>query len=142
MRHDASSKVSAYSKTQRTVVNPRQAEYLAFVEATRRLIASHEDDRADLKALIEAVHLNRALWETLAKDCADSANQLPAQTRASIISLARWVGAHSRAVMRDKESLAPLIDINRMMIAGLSGGAADSAGDGPVDASPQARSAS
>lgn len=111
----------AYRKAQKSTAHPRDAEYRAFSEATRRLIAASAEGRADLKQLIEAVHLNRTLWGTLANDCADPLNQLPSETRALIISLSRWVAVYSSDVMRKKESVEPLIDVNRIIMDGLAG---------------------
>ncbi len=110
----------AYRNAQRTA-HPRDTEYRAFSEATRLLIAASEEGRADLKQLIEAIHLNRTLWGALASDCSDPANQLPSETRALIVSLARWVSVYSSQVMQSKESVDPLIDVNRIIMDGLAG---------------------
>lgn len=111
----------AYRKAQKATAQPRDVEYRAFSEATRRLLAAQESDRRDLKLLIDAVHLNRTLWGTLAADCANPANRLPTETRALVISLSRWVSLYSSDVMRKKESLAPLIEVNRLVMDGLAG---------------------
>ncbi len=111
----------AYRTAQKSTANPRDAEYRAFSEATRLLLSAKESGRADLKQLIEAVHLNRTLWGVLASDCADAANELPSETRALIISLARWVSLYSSDVMQKKESVEPLIDVNRIIMDGLAG---------------------
>ncbi len=113
MSHDAYRKISA------AIAGPRDAEYQAFSEATRRLIAAGEAGRKDLQTLIEAIHLNRTLWGALAADCARGANTLPIETRARIIALARWVSAYSSEVMRQGESIEPLIDVNRIIMGGL-----------------------
>jgi flagellar protein FlaF len=110
----------AYRKTSAAIGGAREAEYQAFSEATRRLIAAAEAGRADLGALIDAVHLNRTLWGTLASDCAREANALPPETRARIIALARWVSDYSSDVMRKGESLEPLVNVNRIIMNGLS----------------------
>jgi flagellar protein FlaF len=115
MSHDA------YARAQKATAQPRDAEYKAFTEATRKLMAVAKEGREDLKQLIEAVHLNRSLWSALATDCADPQNQLPSETRALIISLARWVSLYSSDVMRKKDSVEPLIDVNRIIMDGLSG---------------------
>lgn len=114
MSHDA------YLRAAKALAAPRDAEYRAFGEATRRLMAVEGTMRGDLKALIEAIHLNRQLWGALADDCADGRNLLPAQTRAQIVSLARWVAAYSSDVMRKDESVGPLIDVNRIIMEGLA----------------------
>ncbi|MGE0408016.1 MAG: flagellar biosynthesis regulator FlaF [Amphiplicatus sp.] len=111
----------AYRRTAARTASPREAEYRAFAEATRRLIAAAERGRADLEALAGAVHFNRALWGALAADCADDKNGLPTETRAGVIALSRWVARHSSDVMRARESVEPLIDVNRLIMEGLSG---------------------
>lgn len=115
MSHDA------YRRAAVAGESAREAEYRAFGDATRRLIAAEEKGRDDLRGLIEAVHANRQLWGTLAGDCARPENALPAETRAAIVSLARWVDAYSSRIMREKEPLEPLIDINRIIMEGLTG---------------------
>lgn len=114
MSHDA------YRKAAAANAGPREAEYRAFAEATRRLMAAAEAGRTDLKSLIEAVHMNRELWGALAADCADDRNALACDTRARIIALARWVSSYSSDVMRRRESLEPLIDVNRIIMEGLA----------------------
>ncbi|MEX0643881.1 MAG: flagellar biosynthesis regulator FlaF [Parvularculaceae bacterium] len=114
MSHDAYRKAAAANAA------PRETEYRAFAEATRRLMSAAEMGRADLKALIEAVHLNRELWGALAADCANDRNALPSDTRARIIALARWVSLYSSEVMQRRESLEPLIDVNRIIMEGLA----------------------
>ncbi len=108
----------AYAKTQRETAAPRDAEYRAFAKSTRALLAVDEDNA---QSLAEALHINRSLWEALASDCASDANQLPEETRARIIGLARWVGAHTRRVLRQEETIDALVDINRIMMDGLAG---------------------
>ncbi|MEL7491557.1 MAG: flagellar biosynthesis regulator FlaF [Pseudomonadota bacterium] len=115
MSHDA------YKKTSENVQGPRDAEYRAFCEATARLLRIAEEGRADLKAMIEALHFNRRLWGALASDCRSDENGLPKETRASIVSLSDWVSKYSSEIMRNKEAVEPLIEVNRMMMEGLSG---------------------
>ncbi len=71
------------------------------------------------KALIDAVHWNRRLWDTLMTDCATPGNQLPEALSAQIISVGIWVGKHSSEVVRNGASMDPLISINRNIMEGL-----------------------
>lgn len=114
MSHDA------YRRTSAAVAGPRDTEYQAFAEATRRLIEAEAGGRSDLKALGAALHLNRELWSTLAADCASAQNKLPHATRAGVIALARWVSQHTSAAIRGGEGLEPLIEVNRMIMEGLA----------------------
>ena len=119
MSHDA------YLQAQKQTANPRDTEYRAFTKATRALIEASASGHSDLKTLIKAVDLNRQLWGALASDCANPMNELPKDTRAQIIGLSRWVSSYSGEVMRAKESLDPLIDVNRIMMDGLTGKTAE-----------------
>lgn len=110
----------AYSRAQKTNIAPRDAEYNAFAQATRVLMDAEEMGRENLGELAQALEKNRALWSLLASDCASTDNQLPETLRAQIINLSRWVDNYSRDVLRKAESLEPLIDINRIMMGGLS----------------------
>ena len=114
----------AYAKTQNQAGNPRDTEYRAFAKATRALIDAGEAAIDDLKTLGEALHLNTTLWGALANDCASDANGLPEETRARIIGLSRWVASYSSDVIRKRESIDPLVDINRIMMDGLAGNTA------------------
>jgi flagellar protein FlaF len=92
-----------------------------FGEVTRALISAAEADESDVQTRINALDWNRRLWSALAADCARPENQLPEVVRARIISLSLWVNRHSSAVMRREETFEPLIDVNRMIMQGLSG---------------------
>lgn len=109
--------LEAYSRAQAQSADLRSTEYRAFAKVTKALM---EADDATVQK-VEAVHINRSLWGVLADDCANPQNALPADLRARIIALSRWVGAYSSDVIRHKKSIEPLIDLNRIMMEGLSG---------------------
>ena len=113
MSHDLYRKAAA-------AASPRDAEYRAIAEATRRLMEANSAGR-DLRALIAAVHFNRELWARLGRDCADDRNRLAPELRARVIALARWVNAYSSEAVRARKSLTPLIDLNRIVMDGLAG---------------------
>jgi flagellar protein FlaF len=69
---------------------------------------------------MRALDWNRRLWSVLASDCANPANGLPAPVRAQIISLSMWVSKHTSQVMRRREDVGPLIDVNRIIMQGLA----------------------
>ena len=120
--------LQAYQKASARAENPREMEYRLFGQVTRALMAAAEVDVSDTATRIDALDWNRRLWSVLATDCADSANSLPLELRAQIISLSIWVNKHSSAVMRREEDFAPLIDVNRIMMQGLAGQV-----DGPAE---------
>ncbi|MEY4254832.1 MAG: hypothetical protein RLZZ141_59 [Pseudomonadota bacterium] len=117
--------LQAYQKASARAENPREMEYRLFGQVTRALMAAAEVDVSDTATRIDALDWNRRLWSVLATDCADSANSLPVELRAQIISLSIWVNKHSSAVMRREEEFAPLIEVNRIMMQGLAGNVGD-----------------
>jgi flagellar biosynthesis activator protein FlaF len=113
--------LQAYQRTASQAEDPRQLEYRLFGQVTRALMDASQADPLDLRTRIDALDWNRRLWTVLASDCAREGNQLPDATRAGIISLSLWVQKHSSAVMRREEDFGPLIEVNRLVMQGLSG---------------------
>lgn len=119
--------LQAYQQAAARAEAPRETEYRLFGQVTRALIQAAELPADDIKGRIDALDWNRRLWSALASDCSDPNNQLPVPLRAQIISLSLWVSRHTSAVIRREEEIEPLIDINRIMMGGLSGGGAEAA---------------
>ena len=113
--------VTAYQKAQRAADNPRSSEYRLFGQVTGALMEA-QNGGARGATLIDAIDWNRRVWSTMAVDCMDSANQLPKELRAQIVSLSLWVTRYSSEVMQQGASLDPLIDVNRNIMQGLRGG--------------------
>lgn len=114
--------LSAYQRTAASAESPREAEYRLFGQVTRALMHAASLDPSDVTGRMDALDWNRRLWGALATDCSDPGNRMAPALRASIISLSIWVGKHTSAVMRREEEIEPLIEINRMIMQGLSGG--------------------
>ena len=118
----------AYQQTAARAETPREAEYRLFGQVTRALMEAAKLDQSDLTARMDALDWNRRLWSTLGLECGAPGNTLPAPLRASIISLSIWVGKYTSKVIRGEDDIQDLIDINRMVMQGLSGqGAAEAA---------------
>ena len=118
----------AYQQTAARAETPREAEYRLFGQVTRALMEAAKLDQSELTARMDALDWNRRLWSTLALECGAPGNTLPAPLRASIISLSIWVGKYTSKVIRGEDDIQDLIDINRMVMQGLSGqGAAEAA---------------
>lgn len=113
--------LQAYQKAAARAENPREAEYRLFGQVTRALIQAAELPVEDTKGRIDALDWNRRLWSALASDCSAPENQLPMPLRAQIISLSLWVSRYTSSVIRREDDIDALIDINRIMMVGLSG---------------------
>ena len=115
--------LQAYQQAATRAESPRDLEYRLFAQVTRALMDAATLDRSEFGARMDALDWNRRLWATLAADCGKPENALPKPLRASIISLSLWVNKHTTLVIRCQEEIEPLIEINRMVMQGLAGGA-------------------
>ena len=66
------------------------------------------------------IHENRQMWDTLAVNVIDDANELPNTLRAQIFYLAEFTTIHSRLVLKGTANVQPLIDINTAILRGLT----------------------
>jgi len=112
---------SAYASASSSIRTGRDSEYAVFAQVTSALRAVDEKDRAAFARLAHAVTDNQRLWGVLATDLMHDDNLLPVPLRATLVSLAEFVRKHSLAVLGGRASVAPLIDINTMIMKGLRG---------------------
>ena len=113
--------LQAYQQAATRAESPRETEYRLFAQVTLALMEAAKRAPTDIGGRIEALDWNRRVWSTLGTACADPDNRLPPEVRASIISLSIWVGKHTSDVIRRKEEIQRLIDVNRMVMQGLRG---------------------
>ncbi len=94
---------------------PRETELAAFNTITRAL-----EEVGDSASRIRALGRNHDLWSTLVKDLALQANRLPDELKASLISLGLWAMRYSTCAILQDVPLAPLIEVNRNIAAGIA----------------------
>lgn len=119
--------LQAYQQAATRAESPRDTEYRLFAQVTRALIEASALDPAEIGRRADALDWNRRVWATFGTLCGEPENKLPPALRASIISLSIWVGKHTSLVIRRQEEIEPLIEINRMIMQGLAGGASAAA---------------
>src|SRR5215469_10396874 len=112
--------LQAYQRAAEQAEGPKQTEYRLFGLVTRALMDADQKDLSDHRGRMKALHWNRRLWTTLAADCANPDNTLPVPLKANIISLSIWVDKHTSQVMQKQAAIQPLIDVNRIIMQGLS----------------------
>lgn len=111
--------VSAYQRTRNSIEHPRATERRLLGQVTGALIDARERNMRG-PMLADVLHWNREVWNSFSAACADGANALPETLRAGMISLSLWVDRHSSEIMAGRASLDDLIDVNRMIMDGLS----------------------
>jgi flagellar protein FlaF len=119
---------SAYKQTIRETEDGRQIERRVFSQVTRDLETLPDTAffGTDEKAK-EILARNQKLWSVLMFDVMDKENGLPEAVKAGVISLALFVDKHTPEVLAGRKPVAPLIEINRNILAGLAGKAANDA---------------
>jgi flagellar biosynthesis activator protein FlaF len=113
--------LQAYQRAAQQAEAPRDAEYRLFGQVTRALMEAQSLPEDDIVGRMDALDWNRRMWSALASDCSAPENVMAPPLRAQIISLSLWVNRHTSAVMRREEEIEPLIEINRIIMQGLSG---------------------
>ncbi|WP_299968593.1 flagellar biosynthesis regulator FlaF [uncultured Roseobacter sp.] len=110
---------SAYAPATAPTRTARRAEYEVIARISHRLKKAIKDD--DFPALAAALYENNKLWTTLAVDVLNEDNLLPDDLRARIVYLANFTRLHTQKVLRKEETAVPLLEINAMILGGLSG---------------------
>jgi len=112
--------LAAYQRAHRAAEHPRAMEGRLLAEISREIEQAWNAGERGAR-LMPALHRNREMWSTFAAACGGSANGLPPELRAGIISLSLWVDRHTSAIMAGREVVAPLLEVNRMLMDGLGG---------------------
>jgi flagellar protein FlaF len=99
--------------------NPRELEASLLLEAAKRLQAAKEG-RADTGSALDH---NRKLWTLLISAVTSDANPLDRAIRQNVANLGLFVCKQTVSAMLDPKAdkVAPLIQINREVAAGLLG---------------------
>lgn len=113
--------LAAYQTAQKRAETPRETEYRLFAQVTRALVEIEQLPKTEIARRMDILDWNRRVWSFMAGECADDDNQLPDQLRASIISLGLFVSRYSSEIMQKNAEIAPLIEINRLIMQGLAG---------------------
>lgn len=113
--------LSAYQRARTLVETPRATEQRLIREVTAALIEARDQGHRGGR-LMDALHWNREMWDAFASACGAPGNGLPDALRASIISIALWVNRHASEVIKGRESIDPLIEVNRSLLDGLGEG--------------------
>ncbi|UYY59654.1 flagellar biosynthesis regulator FlaF [Sphingomonas sp. S2-65] len=111
--------ITAYQAARSRVEMPRAAEHRLLSQITGEMM---DAETAGLTGahLAAPLHRNREMWSVFVTDCGTPGNGLPAELRASIISLGLWVQRFTSDVIAGREPIGELISLNRTMMEGLA----------------------
>jgi flagellar protein FlaF len=118
MQHAA----QAYGKVATQTSNPREMEASLLLKAAARLQALN-DSWGNREQIDEALLYNRKLWAIFLTSVTREDNPLPEIVRQNVANLGVFVMKQTLSLMAEprREKLAPLININRELAAGLMG---------------------
>ncbi len=103
----------------------RRGEYETFARVTKRLRDAAITAKTHFPKLAEALSDNQRLWTALVVDIADKENELPDILKARILYLEEFTRVHSRKILTEKASVAPLLEINIAIMRGLKSDGAE-----------------
>ncbi len=117
------SAADAYRSVAKEIASPRELEASLLLRSAARLQAVSDSWERDTSGLQEALFFNRKIWTVFLGAITSPDNQLPREIRQNIANLGVFIMKQTMSVMSDprRESLAPLININREIAAGLGG---------------------
>ena len=110
----------AYGNVATQTSNPRELEANLLLDAASRLQAAKEQEG---EGLLNALNHNRKLWTLLLSAVTSEDNPLDAAIRQNLANLGLFVCKQTlnAQINPDPAKLAPLININRQLAAGLLG---------------------
>ena len=113
----------AYGAVAKHTANPRELEADLLLDAAARLQAIRDGWDKRRIELDEALTNNRKLWSIFLTSATSGANPLPPQVRQNVANLGIFVFNETLAIQANPRpaALAPLININRELAAGLMG---------------------
>lgn len=133
--------VRAYRRAVADTENPRDFERRILTRITNELEVhgkNYDESESKLERsqflagpLRLALANNLKFWTALRLDLLTPTNQYPASLRAELISLSMFVERQVNAVLGGRGTVSALVDINRSILAGMSGDA------GPAAAKPE-----
>ena len=112
-----------YGAVAKQTANPRELEADLLLDAAARLQAFRDGWTARQSELEGALTNNRKLWSIFLTSATSVENPLPAPVRQNIANLGIFVFNETLAIQANPrpDALAPLININRVLAAGLMG---------------------
>jgi flagellar protein FlaF len=105
---------SQYQKANETAFCAQETERAAFRSVNRDLEVGTEGP-----ARVRAIGRNHALWSLLVKDLAQADNRMPAGIKDGLIGLGLWSMRYSTQALLQNLPVAPLIEVNDNVLAGL-----------------------
>jgi flagellar protein FlaF len=103
---------------QRTAGN-KEVEYALFQQITDALESVTDARSRSLSDWADAINRNQQLWTIIATDLLQPGNALPDELKRSLLVLSEFVRQTSLKVLAGTEVIPDLIEVNKIVMAGL-----------------------
>ena len=113
--------LKAYGDVQQRTASEKEIEHALFFQITQQLEQVAVEERVTPSVWGDAISRNLQMWTILATDLLTPENQLPEDTKKSMLILSEFVRRTSMRVLAGDDGLQELIEINRMIMKGLRG---------------------
>lgn len=113
--------IRGYAEHAMSTRSDRRGEYEVFADVTKRLRDAALSAKKNYPGFVEALYDNQRLWTALVVDISDKDNPLPDALKARIFYLSDFTRHHTKKVLRDRDSVAPLLEVNIAVMRGLKG---------------------
>lgn len=115
----------AYGDIQQRTASDKEIEYALFLQITQDLESVASEDKPVPAVWADAVSRNLQMWTLLAADLMGDNNALHEDIKRGLLVLSEFVRRTSMTILSGGEGIDELIDINKTIMKGLSGEAAN-----------------
>ena len=117
--------LKAYGDVQQRTASDKEIEYALFLQITQDLESVASEDKPVPAVWADAVSRNLQMWTLLAADLMGDNNALHEDIKRGLLVLSEFVRRTSMTILSGGEGIDELIDINKTIMKGLSGEAAN-----------------
>ncbi len=114
--------LKAYGNVQQRTAGEKEIEHALFTQITYDLESVANEDKPNPSVWADAISRNLQMWTLLATDLMRPENALAQETKNGLLTLSEFVRRTSMTILSGGEGIADLIDINKTIMQGLSGG--------------------
>ncbi len=109
----------AYGEIAQRTAGNKEVEYALFRQITDALESVTDARSRSLSDWADAINRNQQLWTIIATDLLQPGNALPDELKRSLLVLSEFVRQTSLKVLAGTEVIPDLIEVNKIVMAGL-----------------------
>jgi len=111
----------AYGEIGHRTASDKQIEYALFQQITHALEDAALAGSTSPTVWADALNRNLQMWTIISTDLLHPENNLPEDTKNSLLNLAEFVRQSSMRILAGNGDIAELVDVNTTIMVGLAG---------------------